>query len=330
MHEHHKMLESDDNFENGTLYHLVANNEGRVLDGRRTPGFIESYDEESEMFIWRITDFEDKGRCWEVPVDEIGNYQFRKNSKLLSVEETEKISKHCLEFHQILTIEKNDKIYQQTLISIQERKEYAKKWLKQNSLFLKNRKELDFNMQVGDCDLHNDLKEYMKSLDLYELELKTANQYLLNPQSGEWIKGLKIVMAEMGLIDFKERIPRTKDIFLGMGEKSVRRNYIISRLAFIQSIFEILGIEEVPLYRGMSSSINLFETPSTLVSATFSADTAKDFASINDDSAYRSAYFVKFMYPITNLFMTFFETEQFNERYKEQEAIIIYRDKLSF
>ena len=74
MHEHHKMPESDDNFENGTLYHLVVNNEGRVLDGRRTPGFIESYDEESEMFIWRITDFEDKGRCWEVPVDEIGNY----------------------------------------------------------------------------------------------------------------------------------------------------------------------------------------------------------------------------------------------------------------
>ena len=51
MHEHHKMLESDDNFENGTLHHLVANNEGRVLDGRRTPGFIESYDEESEMFV---------------------------------------------------------------------------------------------------------------------------------------------------------------------------------------------------------------------------------------------------------------------------------------
>ena len=44
MHEHHKMLESDDNFENGTLYHLVADNEGRALDGRRTPGFIENYD----------------------------------------------------------------------------------------------------------------------------------------------------------------------------------------------------------------------------------------------------------------------------------------------
>lgn len=249
---------------------------------------------------------------------------------MLSAEEIERISKHCLELQHILTIEKNDEIYQQTLILIQERKEYAKKWLKENSVFVKNSKELDFSAQVGDSDLQNDLKEYMKSLNLYELELKTANQYLLNPQSGEWIKGLKIVMAEMGLIDFKERIPRTKDIFLGIGEKSIRRNYIISRLAFVQSIFEILGIEEVPLYRGMSSCINLFETPSTLVSATFSADTAKDFASINDDSAYRSAYFVKFMYPIANLFMTFFETEQFNERYKEQEAIIIYRDKLSF
>ena len=124
-----------------------------MLDGRRIPGFIESYDEESEMFIWRITDFEDKGRCWEVLVDEIGNYQFRKNSKLLSAEEIERISKHCLELQHILTIEKNDEIYQQTLILIQERKEYAKKWLKENSVFVKNRKELDFSAQVGDSDL---------------------------------------------------------------------------------------------------------------------------------------------------------------------------------
>ena len=122
MHEHHKIIESDDNFERGTLYHLVPNNEGRVLDGRRTPGFVESYNEDSEMFIWRITDFEDKGRCWEVPVEEIGTYQFRKNSSSLSNEAVERISAHSLKFQEILVIEKNEHNYEQTLLQIEEQK----------------------------------------------------------------------------------------------------------------------------------------------------------------------------------------------------------------
>lgn len=37
MHEHHKIIENDDKFQHGTLHHLVPNNEGRVLDGRKTP-----------------------------------------------------------------------------------------------------------------------------------------------------------------------------------------------------------------------------------------------------------------------------------------------------
>ena len=134
----------------------------------------------------------------------------------------------------------------------------------------------------------------------------------------------------MGLIDFKEKIPRTKDIFLGLGEKNIRKKYIICRLAFLQCLFELTDIVEVPLYRGMSSGIDLYETSSTLVSTTFSANTAKEFASIDNSTPYRSAYFVKFTYPISNIFMTYLETEQFNQRYQEQEAIIMYRNKLSF
>lgn len=65
------------------IIHIVPGNKGRVLDGWRTPGFIEKYDDESAMFIWRIADFEDKGKCWEVPAEEILAYQFEKTLKNL-------------------------------------------------------------------------------------------------------------------------------------------------------------------------------------------------------------------------------------------------------
>ena len=34
--------------------------------------------------------------------------------------------------------------------------------------------------------------------------------------------------------------------------------------------------------------------------------------------------------PIENLFMTYLETKQFNERYKEQEAIVFYDGQIQF
>lgn len=330
MHQHYKEIESDDNFETGTLSHIVPGNEGRVLDGRRTPGYIESYDEESAMFVWRITDFEDKGKCWEIPAEQISNYQFRKHSKHLSADDTEKISLRCNSLNKQLKIKKNDDIYACTLEEINSQKKVAREWLQQHSAFFKKHKKLDFDSQVGYEELFSDLEEYLRLQGVYELELKTANQYLINPYSGEWIKGMKIVMAELGLIDYAETAPRTKEIFLGIGLRELRKKYIIIRTAFIQSVFELLEINEVPLYRGMSSFVNLYETPCTLVSSTFSVNTAKEFAAIDSSADFKSCYFVKFMYPVSNLFMTFFETKQFNERYKEQEAIIYYRDKLTF
>lgn len=330
MHEHHEIMESDDNFVQGELCYIVPGNEGRVLDGRRTPGYIESYDNDSAMFVWRITDFEDEGKCWEIPAEQISSYQFRKGSKCLSENEVQSIVERCKVFQEKLTIIRSEENYNKTLAELNNKKRVAKKWLTDNSVFLKRQDKICFAERTGFEALYIDLENYMTQLGLIEIEQKTANQYLLNPYSGEWIKGLRIVMAEMGLIDYYETIPRTSDIFCGLGEKRNRKEHILSRMAFIQSLFELLDIKEVPLYRGMSSAVSFYETPCTLLSATFSSDTAKEFASIGNDDSFRSTYFVKFTYPVSNLFMTFLETKQFNERYQEQEAIIFYRDIISF
>lgn len=170
----------------------------------------------------------------------------------------------------------------------------------------------------------------MQSYGLYELEKETAEQYLLNPYSGEWIKGLKITMAEMGLISYSGTYPRKKETSAKLATKEKQVAYIIARTAFLRSIFKLKGITEVPLFRGMSSEIDFFETPQTLVSTTFSAATAMEFSNLKQSSNARSAYCVKFTCPVDQLFMTFFETRQFNERYKEQEAIIFYDNQIKF
>lgn len=330
LHQKHKNKLPDSCFEKGRLYHIIPGNKGRLLDGRRTPGIIERYDDETAMFIWRITDFEDKGRFWEIPAENIGSYQFEIGSKKLSEDDTERIKKKCKEFQGKLIINGEKSELENTLKLIDREKRKTKDWFLNQSQFVRlGKSQLDMEAKTGSSLLFNDLKSYMDMCGLYDLEKKTAEQYLLNPHSGEWTKGLRIVLAEMGLLDFKEKKPRTKDIFKGIGSKDNRKRYIISRLAFIQTFFTLAGYEKVQLFRGMATENDNFETPMTLLSTSFNPRVGKAFSSLERNDKVTFSYFIKFTYPVENLFMTFFETEVFNERYAEQEAIILYRDKFT-
>ncbi|MDY5836461.1 MAG: ATP-binding protein [Eubacteriales bacterium] len=84
-----------------------------------------------------------------------------------------------------------------------------------------------------------------------------------------------------------------EDIFLGLGDKVLRGKYTIARLAFVRAMFKLSNFSEVPLYRGMSREIDFYETPISLISATFSSDVAKAFAELNDENASRSSYYLK-------------------------------------
>jgi len=329
-HEQHIVMETDEHFETGTFAHLVIGNEGRVLDGRRTPGYIEQYDEQSAMFVWRITAFEDKGKCWEIPAEEISSYQFRKGCSLLSRDEADKISKQCKTLNQTLYISKDETAFAETEQNITCWEKVACEWIGRNSTFIKAGCKFDFSSEAGNELLFDDLESYLKAYDLLEMERITAEQYLLNPYSGEWIKAMKIVMAEMGMIVYKGPKLRKKDTLIGIGGKENREKYILARMGFVRSVFKMCACSEVPVFRGMSSPIDFYETPQTLISTTFSVKTAIDFADMKQSSTSRSAYVVKYTCPVEKLFMTFLETRQFNERYKEQEAIVIYDGRIKF
>ena len=83
IHQYDDKMRPDQEFITGDLSFLVEGNHGRLLDGRRTTGFIEKYDPASAMFKWRITKYEDKGTYWDMPAEAVKNFQFEKDAKRL-------------------------------------------------------------------------------------------------------------------------------------------------------------------------------------------------------------------------------------------------------
>lgn len=83
VYQRNKDMLPESEFVPGQIAYLVAGNHCRLLDGRRTPGVIEAYFPESAMFRWRILDFEDKGKFWDVPAEDATRYQFAKGAKTI-------------------------------------------------------------------------------------------------------------------------------------------------------------------------------------------------------------------------------------------------------
>lgn len=324
VHECDNNIRPDEEFINGDICFLVEGNHCRLLDGRRTTGFIEKYFEDSSMFRWRITKYEDKGNYWDLPAEDILMFQFEKDSQKLSEMQVESIQQKIEDYQEILSIEAKKRDRDNTEEEIEKNKVNIIKWLEDNSLFIKSGNEIDFSSCEGSNLLAIDFKNYMKSVGLEEEEKITADTIVLNPNSAEWIKGMKIVIAEMGLVSFNGKIPRTNDIFKGIGDKKNRRRYIVNRLAFIRAYFSMLKINEVVLYRGMSNENDYKEILRTFLHCTFSLEVGKAFSDFKRHSKYKISYLVKMTVPVEKLFMTYLETEAMNRQYKEAEALLLY------
>ncbi|MEG1256229.1 hypothetical protein [Clostridium sp.] len=324
IHESNANSLPDSDFVNGDIKYIVKQNKCRLLDGRRTPGYIEEYFADTAMFRWRITDFEDKGNYWDVPAENIKSFQILKSSKELNNFELKELDTKIKEFDKELIIKIDELEQSKTEKEIMVTEEKIIEWLKENSLFLKSRETLNLDSTEGNIDLINDLKNYMKTIQIEFLEETTAKELVLNPNS-EWIKGMNIVLAEMGVVSYKNKIPRGEQTFQGMGEKHIRRRYLIHRIAFVRAFFHLLNITEVLLYRGMCTEDqwdNFHEK--SLTSWTFNLQVALSFCDLDKNNNYKNGYIFKRTIPIENIFMTYIETDEMNKQYRESEAILFF------
>ena len=325
IHQQNKDREPDSNFTDGGFDLLVPGNRCRLLDGRRTPGVIEKYFEKSGIFRWRITDFEDKGKYWDVNAERISRYQFALDSKRLSQPKTRAIEEQCKRLDKDLHIvlDLGAQKATETVISDMGKKAYA--WLRENSEFLQSREKFDFTDRKGPEQAANDFLRFMDDSDLGDIERKTAEIVVLNPFSGEWVKGMEIVLAKLGLCEYWGKAPRTEDIFFGRGDEKIRKDYLLHRQAFLRAFFSAIDMKEVVLYKGMSTEGEWRESePKTFTSWTFSLEVAKSFSNEAFNENFKQGYILKRTFPVRKLFMTCIETEAMNKQYLEAEALVMH------
>lgn len=313
----------DSEFIPGELALLVPDNRCRLLDGRRTPGFIEVIDEVSGLFRWRITAFEDAGKSWDVPVENVTQYQFELSSAKNGTDRIRRLQQIANRFSKPLVIPADAAARAATEDEIRGLETKVDQWLDRESLFFAQKSGLDFRSRKGPPELALDLRRYLHAKSLWELEAKTAEAMVLNPDSGEWIKGMLIVLAEMGLVSYAGKIVRTPDLFDGIGATELRRRYSVHRLAFVRAVFRRAGHPEVVVYRGMASESDWQERARAITPCTFSLRVARAFADFDRGSSVRTSYLMKLTVPAEKLWITYCETEALNGRYLEAEALLL-------
>lgn len=330
IHQHNINALSDDKFVDGEIKYIVNQNQCRLLDGRRTPGYIEAYFEETAMFRWRITDFEDKGNYWDLPAEDIKSFQILKHSKELKIEDVNKITEKINLFNKAIVIQANktNRKITESKINIAERN--ISDWLKSNFGELLIKQAIDLNSKEGNKELIKGIKAYMKSIEMDHIEERTASEIVLNPNS-EWLKGIKMILAELGIVNYKNKVLREEKIFSDVGGKERIIEYIVNRIAYVRAYFKLLNIDEVILYRGMSTEYEWMKCyEKSLTSWTFSLEVALSFADLDKNNKYKNGYVLKRSVPIENVFMTYLETESMNKQYKECEAILFFNEEKGY
>ncbi len=287
----------------GELGCLVPGNRCRLLDGRRTPGVIEAIDETSGFFRWRITAFEDEGKSWDVPIEKVTRYQFERSSDRKVPGCVRRLRRLADRLSEPLVIRPSQAARRAVGREITETERAADCWLESESSFFAQGQTLDLTVRDGPRELAHDLRRYLNSQSetLSQIEAKSAEAVVLNPDSGEWIKGMLIVMAESGLVGYSGTIVRTQDLFDGLGAKELRHAYCVHRLAFVRAAFRRAGYSEVVVYRGMASESRWLEPSRSIVSCTFSLRVARSFAGFRRSSRFKTSCLLKLTVPIERL-----------------------------
>lgn len=322
LHQYDKNIAPDYNYIDGDLIYLVEGNKCRLLDGRRTEGFIEKIFIESGIFRWRITKYEDDGNFWDMDFEDIIKFQFETSASKVRLDDLKIFENKVEQYNKKIEILIDRDKQQETLKEINIISNNIMSWITDKGTD-GNEYKIDFCSAECNKYVSTLLEEYMILIGCEELESLTAKSVVLNPDSGEWFKGILIIMAKLGLINYYGKMIRTKGVFNGIGTVANRSKYIIHRIAFIKAIFSINCINEVTLYRGMSSEGKWMKIKRSILHMTFSREVAEEFSDLGINSRFGTSYIIKMKLPIDKLFMTYIETAEMNERYKELEAIVI-------
>ncbi len=316
-------LQPDADFEAGELRHLVVGNTGRLMDARRTPVKITDIKPETGTFLIEILDFEDRGAQWEEAFENARYFQFARGSRAASVADIAQFQIAVAQFNRTFSIVCDPAAKQATIERLIAARQLAGAWLAKKSRFFAGGGQLPpLESRAGEPLLYEDLRDFMNSFGLWEIEETFARQFVSYPHSGDLVKGHRIVLAELGLVPYEGKIIRDPSLFDGDWSKERRAQHILSRLGFVHEMLARLGLTRLTLYRAIAHRDRLVPHPNhSFVSATFSREVAEahfDGYPQGTSALYRQNV------PVQRVFMTYLETAQMNRQMKEAEATLFY------
>jgi hypothetical protein len=329
IHQTNPNMLSDSEFVSGTLPYVVPGNEGRLLDPRRTPVRIVTVDESSGYFVLEIMAFEDKGARWEVPLEDVSRFQFHRRSRQAGAADVKRYSEVVHRLDRPMHIPCSAEQRAATSHMLADLRREVSDWLDAHSEFLKSGEDLDFTSRAGIPSLYRDCERLMKSRHLHEMDVAFAEQFVSNPHSGELVKGHRIVLADLGLVEYHGKIVRNPAIFDGNWTKARRAQHLLVRLAFMREVFGRIGKETITMYRGLATVSDYRPVRNmSFVSATFNLDVAMSMFSAAAET--RNGALYRQHIGVDRLFMTYLESRPLNRHFKESEAILLHGDHASF
>jgi hypothetical protein len=311
----------DSEFQPGSLSLLVAGNEGRLLDARRTPVRILELNLDEGTFELEIQAFEDSGARWSMPFEDAARFQFALGSAGVSPQMLEAYTEAVRRLDRPLVLEADPGSRTQSAERIAAAREHAAEWLDAEGLG-----SVDIAPHItsreGDPRCAGLLHAYLSELELAEMDAAFSAAFVSNPRAGELVKGHAIVLAELGLCPFRGKVVRSAGLFDGDWSGQRRAEHLIARLAFTQALWARTTPSNPPLYRAMASDGVLHRhRTSSFVSATFSIEVATDH--FRGAATTQTAALLRQPLPQRRALMTFLETPAMSRQFKEAEAVLI-------
>jgi hypothetical protein len=305
----------------------VIGNRGRLLDARRTPIAVTGIAPERGAFEVEVGGFEDAGARWELPVEDVGRFQFARDGSVADGVAVAELARAAARFAGEVAIACDPSAHAQTLQRIAiEREKLSERLTRDRSSMAELVDPADLARCVeaseGDARLFALLDRAMMACGVADLERRFSATFASNPASGEFVKGHAIVLAELGLCPYRGKMVRDPGLFAGPGAKERRAQHIVARLAFTQALWGSGGEQAVTLYRGAAVDGPLpARAPASFTSATFSREVAA--AHFEGGPTTQTSALWRQRVPLARLFMTFLETRELNQRFKEAEAVLI-------
>jgi hypothetical protein len=320
----------DDRFAPGELGWLVAGNDGRLLDARRTPVRVTAVDLQRGFFEIEITAFEDRGAGWLVPLEEVTRFQFSPQCVRASAPVITGMTDTIGRLNIALEITPDQETRRNGEQKIAAERARARHWLTAHGAPDSLDPTPFIDSRRGCPEAYLWLAHYLADAEpagLADIDDQLASSYVSNPWSGDLIRAHLITIARLGLSSYRGKAIRDGASLSGKWAEKRRAAHIIIRAGFTQAIWERADRPGLMVYRGIGlrAQEELKPQANPLISATFSRAIAESHF---DSERADTAALLRRRLPVERLYMTFLETPAMNKQYLEADAVLIGGDSL--